>query len=78
MVKKSLQVLCSMWPDDKGVFNIMELAQWFVVSLCPLLRVFHKVVTDERGEWGAHRHSSWLLIELATNREVCRSEDMPK
>ena len=78
MVKKPLQVLCSMWPDDKGVINIMEPAQWFVVSLCPLLKVFHKEVTDDRGEREARSHSIRLLIELATNREVCRSEDMPK
>jgi len=56
----------------------MEPAQWFVVTLCPLLKVFHKEVTDDRGEWGAHSHSICLLVELATNREVCRSEDVPK
>jgi hypothetical protein len=47
MVKKPLQVLCSMWPDDKCAINIVEPAQWFVISLCPLLRVFHNEVTDD-------------------------------
>jgi len=49
-VMKPLQVLCSMWPEEKCVINIMEPAQWFVVSLCPHLIVFHKEVTDDRGD----------------------------
>ena len=34
MVKKSLQLICSMWPDDKGVINITEPALRYVGSLC--------------------------------------------
>jgi hypothetical protein len=68
MVKISLQLLCSMQPDDKDVIHMMEPAQPFVGSLCygPLLNVFHKEVSDHGREWGAHRHSICLLIELAT------------
>jgi len=34
MIKKPLQLICSMWPDDKGVINITEPAPQFVDSLC--------------------------------------------
>jgi len=41
MVKNPLQLICSMWPDDKGVINITEPALRFVDSLCkgPLLEI---------------------------------------
>ena len=80
MVMKPLQFLCSMWPDDKGFIHLTEPAQRFVRSLCygPLFNVFHKEVSDDRREGGAHRHSICLLVELASKGEICRSEDIPK
>jgi hypothetical protein len=43
-----------------------------------LLKVFHKEVSDDRRKRGAHSHSVCLLVELAINREECRTEDKPK
>lgn len=34
MVKKPLQLLWSMWSDDKSVILIIEPAWWFVGCLC--------------------------------------------
>jgi hypothetical protein len=65
-------------PVDKSV-NITEEAQRFVGNLCSglVLKILHKEVSDDRRERGARGHSICLLVELSTNGEVLRSEDMP-
>jgi hypothetical protein len=62
-----LNLLLSVWAEDKCVIGIREPAQRFCGSLVlrPFLKVFRKEVSYTESERGIQRHNISLLVEFS-------------
>jgi len=62
----------SVWPDDESVVHISVPAGKLVCDFFYgfNFEVFHVEISDDRREWGAHRHPVSLFIKLTINTEV--------
>jgi len=74
VVKKQVEFLLTMRPNDTCIIN--KPLSFFRVKLSSGLglKIFHKQVSNDRGKMGAHRNTANFLIQLTLETKESRGE----